>query len=196
MYFTIHSPRAAYPTPAVFLDRDGTINVEKNYLYRIEDWEWIQGAQESIRRLRNAGFMVVVVSNQAGVARGIYPQAEVEKLHAFVQADLALINTKIDGFYYCPHHPDFGQKCRCRKPSPEMILDATKNLNLDLQSSWMIGDKLIDVKAGEAAGIKSLLVKTGHGANEFSALSNGTKAFDSISIAACFILDQTLTHEA
>lgn len=165
MLFTHHTSRAAHPTPAVFLDRDGTTNIEKNHLFRIEDWEWINGAPEAIRRLNQASFKVVVVSNQAGIARGLYGHKDVEKLHAFILDELKKMGAWIDAFYYCPHHPDFGDEgaCSCRKPAPGLILRAAADLNIDLRYSWMIGDKLIDARAGLAAGTKPVLVRTGYG---------------------------------
>jgi D-glycero-D-manno-heptose 1,7-bisphosphate phosphatase len=192
MHFSLHTPRAEHPTPAVFLDRDGTINVEKNYLYRIEDWEWISGAQDSIKMLREAGYLIVVVSNQAGIARGLYSTGDVDVLHAHVQQDLAVHSTCIDSFYYCPHHPDFDDLCTCRKPAPGMLLQAAKDLNIDLSASWMIGDKAIDVSAGHAAGLKSMLVKSGYGSVEMSMTSADTPVFQSVVEAASHIRSITL----
>jgi D-glycero-D-manno-heptose 1,7-bisphosphate phosphatase len=168
MYFTLHTPRAGHPVPAVFLDRDGTINVEKNYLYQIEDWEWIPGAAESIRQLNEAGFLVVVVSNQAGIARGLYSAKHVHALHNHVSADLVRKGGKIDAYYFCPHHPEYGEirACKCRKPSPTMLLEAAIALNIDLSKSWMIGDKAIDIQAGQLAGVSTILVRTGYGVSE------------------------------
>lgn len=156
----------ATPTPAVFLDRDGTLNVEKNYLHRIEDWEWIPGAVEAIRRLNAAGYTVVVVTNQAGIARGLYGEAEVAALHDFVYRDLARRGARVDAFYHCPHHPDHGSACDCRKPAPGMILQAAAELGLDLGRSWLVGDKVSDVEAARAAGVRPILVRTGYGASE------------------------------
>ena len=109
---------------AIFLDRDGTINVEKNYLHRIEDWEWIPGATKAIRNFNEAGYLVVVVTNQAGVARSLYGEEEVRRLHEFIDSELAKEDALINAYYICPHHPDFGEKtnCDCRKPRPGMLL--------------------------------------------------------------------------
>lgn len=192
MHFSLHTPRAEHPTPAVFLDRDGTINVEKNYLYRIEDWEWIPGAQDSIKMLRETGYLVVVISNQAGIARGLYSTGDVDLLHAHVQQELAMHGTCIDSFYYCPHHPDLDDLCTCRKPAPGMLLQAAKDLNIDLSASWMIGDKAIDVFAGHAAGAKSMLVKSGYGSVEISTISADTPVFQSVVEAASHIRSITL----
>ena len=173
MHFSLHTPRAEHPTPAVFLDRDGTINIEKNYLYRIEDWEWIPGAEDAITQLNKAGFLVVVVSNQAGIARGLYTAQNVNDLHNHVSADLTRKCGKIDAYYFCPHHPEHGENraCECRKPNPAMLLEAAMALNIDLDKSWMVGDKLIDLFAAKAAGVKAILVQTGYGMHELPHLS-------------------------
>jgi len=154
--------------PAVFLDRDGTINVEKDYLYRVEDFEFIPGAVEAIRRLKLAGFLVVVVTNQSGVARGYYDLAAVERLHQHLQDELGRVGAAIDGFYVCPHHPtsglgDYRRDCDCRKGAPGMLLQAAGELGLDLDRSYMVGDKLADIEAAVRAGCKPLLVRTGYG---------------------------------
>ena len=187
---SLHTPRAQHPTPAVFFDRDGTLNVEKNYLYRFADWEWIPGAQDSIKLLRSAGFMVVVVSNQAGIARAMYLPGDVDELHAQVQKDLQRGGTLIDAFYYCPHHPDFDASCSCRKPAPGMLMQSAQDLNIDLAASWMIGDKAIDVQAGLAAGVKSLLVETGYGTKDRHQLDSGVLVFASVVEAAVHVQSQ------
>jgi len=182
-----HHNQAKTLQPAIFLDRDGTINVEKTYLYRIEDWEWIPGAKEAIRKFKQSGYRVVVVSNQAGIARGMYEPSDVDLLHAFVQQELACIGTAIDAFYYCPHHPDFSGNCSCRKPAPGMLTQAALDLNLDFARSWMVGDKLIDVQAGHAAGVQSVMVRTGYGISEQKHLNRETRVFDSVLDVAEFI---------
>ena len=154
---------------AVFLDRDGTINVEKDYLYKIDDFEFITGAPEAIKRLKKAGFVVIVVSNQSGVARGYFDEDAVNRLHQHIQTELTAYGTSIDDYYFCPHHPDKGLgayklDCNCRKSKPGMLLQAALEHNLDLQHSFMVGDKLADIVAGERAGCKCLLVVTGYGA--------------------------------
>lgn len=190
MYFSLYTHRGERPVPAVFLDRDGTINVEKHYLHRREDWEWIPGAQKAIRLLKEAGFFVIVVSNQAGIARGMYGPTEVDALHEFVQKDLATMGAVIDAFFYCPHHPEFGLPCRCRKPAEAMIASAASQLNVNLSASWMVGDKMMDIQAGLAAGVTSLLVKTGYGAIEAKVADHMAGIFDSIIEATQFILER------
>ncbi len=101
---------------AVFLDRDGTLNVDKGYVHRIEDWEWIPGAIDAIVLLKKAGFLVVVITNQAGIARGYYTDTEVSHLHTRINEELKEHGATIDGFYHCPHHPEFSAECECRKP--------------------------------------------------------------------------------
>lgn len=152
----------------VFLDRDGTINVEKNYLYRPEEFEFIPGAQKAIAMLNKAGYQVIVVSNQAGVARGYYTEADVKKLHCFVNEQLKKYDAHIDAFYYCPHHPEAGIgnykiKCHCRKPETGMFEQACNDLGVDREHSWMVGDNIGDIKAGNNFHLQTILVRTGYG---------------------------------
>ena len=173
---------------AVFLDRDGTINIEKDYLYKIEDFEFISGAPEAIKRLKEAGFVVIVVSNQSGVAQGYFDEDAVNQLHRHIQAELTDYGTSIDGFYFCPHHPDKGVgaykvDCNCRKGKPGMLLQAAREDDLDLQNSFMVGDKLADIEAGERAGCKSVLVLTGYGSK--TAQKPEAKAVDKCSDLGC-----------
>jgi len=154
--------------PAVFLDRDGTINVDKHYLHRVEDFEFIPGAVQAIKTLKNAGYSVIVVTNQSGVARDYFSLDDVARLHEHIQKQLAAAGTGIDAFYVCPHHPEEGQgeylkNCDCRKGRPGLLLQASVDLGIDLQKSFMIGDKLADIEAGENAGCQPILVLTGYG---------------------------------
>jgi len=158
---------------AIFIDRDGTINEEKNYLHRIEDFEFIPGTHEAIKLLKDAGYLVIVVSNQSGIARGYFDEAAVDRLHEHIQQELKRYDTTIDGFYYCPHHPekglgDYKVACDCRKGAPGMLLQAAEEHNIDLEKSFMVGDKLADIEAGAKAGCKSILVLTGYGDREKS----------------------------
>jgi D-glycero-D-manno-heptose 1,7-bisphosphate phosphatase len=169
---------------AVFIDRDGTINVEKEYLYRVEDFEFIPGAPEAIRSLNKAGYFVVVVSNQSGVARGFFTEEDVEILHRHIAAVLADAGATVDAWYYCPHHPagrgSYALSCNCRKPLPGMLIEAAKRYDLDLETSIMIGDKLVDVEAGIAAGCRPILVRSGYGASEESRVPVGTSVHDDL----------------
>ncbi len=162
---------------AVFLDRDGTLNLEKEYLYRPEECELVPGAAQAIRRLNEAGWLVVVVTNQSGVARGYYGEREVQLLHRHIAAELARGGGEVAGWYYCPHHPDglppYNRVCNCRKPLPGMLEQAARELEIDLGSSWMVGDKLVDLEAGLAAGCRPVLVRTGYGRLEAGRLPPG-----------------------
>lgn len=151
--------------PALFLDRDGTINVEKNYLYRFEDWEWIPGAIDAIRRIGRAGWRLVVVTNQAGVARGLYGESDVLELHARVDQVLRSQDARVDAYYFCPHHPEYGNftDCGCRKPRPGMLLRAAAEHGIDLGRSWLVGDRESDIGAALSCGVTPILVGTGYG---------------------------------
>ncbi len=148
---------------AVFLDRDGVINIEKGYLHRIEDFEFIPGVPEAVRLLNDAGFLVVVVTNQSGVARGYYTMEEVNLLHRHIDEALAAFGARVDAWRVCPHHPEHSSPCSCRKPLPGLLEQAAAELGIDLRGSYMIGDKVSDVEAGMAAGCRSFLVGTGYG---------------------------------
>lgn len=157
--------------PAVFLDRDGTINEEKDYLHKIADFKFIPRAHEAIKRLKDAGYLIIVVSNQSGIARGYFDEAAVDRLHDHIQQELKRYGTAIDAFYYCPHHPEKGignykVVCDCRKGGAGMLLQAADEHNIDLEKSYMVGDKLADIEAGAKAGCQSILVLTGYGDSE------------------------------
>jgi D-glycero-D-manno-heptose 1,7-bisphosphate phosphatase len=169
---------------AVFIDRDGTINEEKEYLYRTDEFAFIPGAPEAIRLLNEAGFLVIVVTNQSGVARGYYSEEDVLQLHRFISAQLDQHGARVDAWYYCPHHPSgrgsYALPCRCRKPQPGMLLEAAGRVDIDLEASIMIGDKLVDMEAGAAVGCRTLLVRTGYGSEEESRCRIGTQVFDDL----------------
>ncbi|MDP6778057.1 MAG: D-glycero-beta-D-manno-heptose 1,7-bisphosphate 7-phosphatase [Candidatus Latescibacteria bacterium] len=162
------TPPAGTPRPAVFLDRDGTINEEVDYLTRVEDMRLLPGAAEAIARLREAGFTVVVVTNQSAVARGMMAEAQLVEIHEEMRRQLAAGDAEVDAICYCPHHPDHGeppyrQDCSCRKPKPGLLHRAAEELGIDLSRSVMIGDKTIDLETGWNAGCRSILVRTGYG---------------------------------
>lgn len=152
----------------VFLDRDGTINEEVNYLHRPEDLKLLPRVAEAIRLWNLHGFRVVVVTNQAGIARGYYQEKDVEALHNYMNQILGEQNAKVDGFYYCPHHPQKGIgpykiHCRCRKPETGMLEKANQDALVDKAHSYMIGDKWLDTQAGSRFGLRTVLVGTGYG---------------------------------
>lgn len=153
---------------AAFIDRDGVINVERHYVHRIEDFELLPGVAQGLRRLREAGYQLVVVTNQAGIARGYYDEAALHTLHAHMRQLLADQGVTLDAIYFCPHHPQ-GQvaalavECDCRKPAPGMLLQAARDLDLDLAASVLVGDKLSDIQAGQRAGVgRTAVVDSGH----------------------------------
>jgi D-glycero-D-manno-heptose 1,7-bisphosphate phosphatase len=149
---------------AVFLDRDGTLNVETEYLHRPEDVVLYPQAGPALRRLSQAGFKLVIVTNQSGIGRGYYTVADMEAVNARLTAELARMGAPIDRIYFAPEAPD--QPSRGRKPSPQLLFDARDEMQLDLAESFMIGDKLIDLECGWNAGVKkSILVRTGYGAD-------------------------------
>ena len=151
--------------PAVFLDRDGTLILDKDYLHKPEEVEYFPGALEAMKRLADAGFLLVMVTNQSGVGRGYFTMADVENVHAKIRADLAALGVTLAAVYTAPEAP--AQPSRGRKPSPAFLFDARDAFGLDLARSYMVGDKLIDLEAGWNAGVKrSLLVRTGYGAKE------------------------------
>jgi len=155
-------------TPAVFLDRDGTINEDVGYLRDTGQLTLIPGAVQAIQILNNCGFKVVVVTNQSGVARGYFREEFIGQIHDHLRAVLQRESAIIDAFYYCPHHPTEGlppyrKICSCRKPETGMLIQATHDLHLDLSHSYMVGDKIQDIQAGKKAGVKTILVKTGYG---------------------------------
>lgn len=157
---------------AVFLDRDGVIVEERNYAYRLDQLTLIKGAARAIRRFNQAGFLAVVVSNQAGVAHGIFREEDAEIFNEAMRKELEEEKARIDAIYFCPHHPEakvpaYRMHCECRKPEPGMLLRAARDLCINLSDSIMIGDKLSDIEAGLRAGCKkSVLVSTGHGKNQ------------------------------
>jgi D-glycero-D-manno-heptose 1,7-bisphosphate phosphatase len=144
--------------PAIFLDRDGTLIEEVNYLSRVDDLRLFPFSADAVKLLKNAGFLVVVVTNQSGIGCGIYTEADMHAIHEAIQKQL---DDAIDAFYFCPHLPSDG--CECRKPKTGMIDAAMRDLEINLEKSWIIGDKKIDVETGQSAGLRTALVLTGYG---------------------------------
>ncbi len=159
---------------ACFLDRDGVVIQEKNYLSTPEDVELIPGTAEALKLLKSAGYCCIVVSNQSGVARGYYSEDSIKLVHGRIDELLAESGAEIEAYYYCPHHPDgkveeYTGNCDCRKPEPGMFIQAANEHDIDLGESIMVGDKLSDIRAAENAGCKTAyMVRTGHGEVEIS----------------------------
>jgi D-glycero-D-manno-heptose 1,7-bisphosphate phosphatase len=138
--------------PAAFLDRDGVLNVDHGYVHRPEQLEWVTGAPESVRLLNEAGYYVIVITNQSGVARGLFDEAALKSFHAHMQSALASNGARIDAFYYCPHHPEgsvktFAITCDCRKPRTGMLEQAARDWPIDISRSFLVGDKDQDMAA-------------------------------------------------
>jgi D-glycero-D-manno-heptose 1,7-bisphosphate phosphatase len=144
---------------AIFLDRDGIINIERNdYTFRIEDFEFVTGIIESLKKLQNAGFLLIVISNQGGIAKGLYTITDVEIVHKFMNDKLNENGVFLTEVYYCPHYPSIG-KCICRKPDTVMIEKALARFNISSENSYFIGDRETDIEAANRCKIKSFLVK-------------------------------------
>lgn len=144
---------------ALFLDRDGTINVDTGHLYKPEELVFINGMPQLIKKYNDLGFKVIVITNQAGIAKGYYTEEDMNKLHSFMNKELqSKYNAEIDAFYFCPHHPEFTGECNCRKPKTGMLEQAIKDFNIDVSQSLLIGDKSWDIECGEKLGIKSYII--------------------------------------
>jgi len=147
--------------PAAFLDRDGVLNVDHGYTHKPGQLEWIAGAPEAVRLLNEAGFTVIVVTNQSGVARGYYDEATLRRFHTHMQDALRAQGAHIDAFYYCPHHPEgtvkeFAMRCQCRKPGTGMLDQAAREWPIDPGHSFLIGDKDADMAAAAAFKIRGI----------------------------------------
>jgi len=148
---------------ALFLDRDGTINIEKNYIFRMEDFVFREGIFELVHDFFIRGYLIFVITNQAGIARGFYSEEEFHILNDWMVEQFRLRGISISAVYFCPHHPDFSGDCDCRKPKPGMIWEAADQFDIDLKESILLGDKLSDIQAGLHAGIGTnyLIKETG-----------------------------------
>ena len=156
-------------TRAIFIDRDGTINVEKGYLTVPGQVKFEDGSPQAIAIANQLGLKVIVISNQSGVARGLMTTEQVEEVNARLVSMLNELGARVDAIYYCPHHPDFDRdlRCNCRKPDIGMLLRAKDEFNIDLSSSFVVGDKWSDVKCGQNAGAITSMVMTGYGKEDY-----------------------------
>jgi D-glycero-D-manno-heptose 1,7-bisphosphate phosphatase len=184
--------------PAVFLDRDGTLIEEVSYLDRLERVVFYPFSVDAVRLLNQAGFVVVVATNQSGVARGLLDEGFIAQAHAAISERMHEGGARIDAYYYCPHHPEAGRPpyraaCECRKPAPGMLRRAAADLDLDLARSVSIGDRLQDLEAGRAAGGRGVLVRTGYGRRteaEFPDALREATVTDNLAAAVGWLLRQ------
>jgi len=152
---------------AVFLDRDGVICENRDdYVKSWEEFVWIPGAKEALSRLMSHGYIAIVVTNQSAIGRGIVTRETVDKIHQRMGEEIAQTGGKIEKIYYCPHKPEDG--CGCRKPEPGLVLQAAEDLELDLRSSYLVGDNITDVEMGHKVGSRTIMVKTGKGLSELA----------------------------
>ncbi|HVL69318.1 MAG TPA: HAD family hydrolase [Vicinamibacterales bacterium] len=183
---------------AVFIDRDGTLIREAGYLNEFERLELFPYTVDAVRQLNRAGLVVVVITNQAGIARGIVSDDFVARAHARISETLAAGGAHVDRYYHCPHHPrgvvpELSIRCECRKPAPGLWREAARDLSLDLARSYSIGDRWRDVQAARTAGTAAVMVRTGYGSREESAPPPGVSAdaiVDNLAAAAGWILEQ------
>ncbi|MGL4252484.1 MAG: D-glycero-beta-D-manno-heptose 1,7-bisphosphate 7-phosphatase [Fusobacteriaceae bacterium] len=177
----------------IFLDRDGTINIEKDYLHKVEDFEFEQGSLEALKIFNQLGYDVIVVTNQSGIARGYYSEEDLIKLNEFMIERVKEAGGDILECYFCPHHPEKGiegyrKDCQCRKPNPGMLNEAMKKYDISKKESYMVGDKISDIEAGERAGVKSVLVKTGYGMKTLEKNSIDAPVFENLFEFAKYLL--------
>lgn len=149
--------------PAVFLDRDGVLTEERSYIASVENLRIFPYAQECIRRIRQKGYYAIVITNQSGVARGLFTEEELGKMNRYLMQ-----RTNVDAVYYCPHHPEgriekYRKICHCRKPKTGLFQAALENFDIDMANSYMVGDRAGDILAGQSAGVRTILVESGYG---------------------------------
>ena len=173
-------------TKTIFLDRDGVINKEINYLYKIEEFEFIDGVFEACKYLINLNYQIIIVTNQSGIARGYYSERDYQILNTWMLAQFKKNNIIIFDIFHCPHLPN--SNCNCRKPKPGMFLEAKYKHNIDMKKSWLIGDKEVDIISANNSGISNtILVRSGHKINELN--SNALYILDSIYNASQVIVN-------
>ena len=162
--------------PALFLDRDGVINIEKNYLHKVEEFEFIDGIFELCKKYQDLGYLIIVVTNQSGIARGYYSEEDFSLLTRWMTDVFDRENIHITAVYHCPHHPDISGTCSCRKPEPGMLLEAAQKYNIDLENSLLVGDSERDIIAAHRAGVNETYLFTAT-----TAKSEATKIIKSLS---------------
>lgn len=155
---------------AVFIDRDGTINIDGPYLDNPDRFEMYQGVGEGVKKLKDDGFKIIVITNQSGIARGYFTEEVLSKIHERMEIEFDVFNVKLDGIYYCPHHTD--DKCNCRKPKTGLFENAIEEHDIDVSQSYMIGDKILDVCAGKKIGVKTVLIPEAHVRDEILSTKN------------------------
>lgn len=177
------------PTPAVFIDRDGVLNEDKGYVSKVEDLLVLPTVPESLLRLKNRGFLLIVITNQSGIARGYFRQEDADRFHAALQQRIIQLGGPAwDALYMCPHHPsgivpEFAIDCTCRKPKPGLLEQARKDYAIDWEASFLIGDKDSDVACGKAVGIRTIQIASGQYTNHAAAdcyVNNMAEAVDYI----------------
>jgi D-glycero-D-manno-heptose 1,7-bisphosphate phosphatase len=152
---------------AIFIDRDGTISEEVGYMYDASLYKTFSYSGPAIRRINESGMKAVLITNQSGVGRGYFDEAMVHRVHDILNSELRQHGARLDAIYYCPHAPDAG--CECRKPQPGLLRRAERELNIDLNSSYVIGDKHVDVATAYSVGARAVMVMTGYGRTEYEA---------------------------
>jgi D-glycero-D-manno-heptose 1,7-bisphosphate phosphatase len=150
----------------IFLDRDGTVNQEVDYLTSPDSLTLLPGVTEAIHEANSLGWKVFIITNQSGIARGLLTKDELAIIHNVLRAQLQAGGASLDAIYYCPHHPDFNQPCTCRKPNIGMLLEAKGEFQIDFERSYVVGDKMIDIETAQNCGAHSILVLTGYGKTE------------------------------
>jgi D-glycero-D-manno-heptose 1,7-bisphosphate phosphatase len=192
-------------TPAVFFDRDGTLNEDVGYLDRLERLRIYPYATEALRVVSRAGYRIVIVTSQAGIALGFMDEPAVQRIHAHIVERMAEAGVPVDGVYYCPHHPNakveqYRVTCDCAKPKPGLLLQAARELDLDLARSFVVGDRWRDLLMGQTVGVRGLLVRTGYGETEAGVTPAGGRAeaivANAMEAASWIVRHAPLTPEA
>lgn len=163
-------PDRAERVGAIFIDRDGTVSEEVGYMYHAGLFRMYPWTAPAIRKINESGMKSVLITNQSGIDRGYFKESMVHEVHQVLQQGLKQWEARMDGIYYCPHAPE--RDCDCRKPKPGLILRAARDLDIDLGKSFMVGDRYLDVRAANAAGVRSVLVRCGDGASEVEKYAN------------------------